>query len=285
MRSPMSDKERQWDASGRVSDLPSMLPGCRTVIHCAAHVHRATETDEEKQTFQRINVDGTARLAEACMRAKVQQFVYLSTIAVYGEAIHRELPDEESNIRCKTFYAQSKYEGEQVVRNSSLDWRIVRIATVYGIGDRANFWKLAKAMKRGRFVLPGRGMARKSVIEIHELVDILSRLAVIEDPKYRLLNLANPNTPSLREICDAFAIECGFPRARSMPLPLLHFLASIGNLIGKFYAPCPLTTANLRKLNTNTCVDVHRMLEMFPDQQWCSFQERLRRSASYYMNL
>lgn len=268
------------------ADLLCLLGKTKAVVHCAGRAHRPVETAEEVAAFEEVNVGGTRDLAAACKSTGISRIVYVSTIAGYDWAVAPASGVSETDqIRPTTAYASTKLEGERIVRESGLDWRVVRLATVFGTGDRANFAKLARGLKTQRFVVPGRGSACKSVIPTELAADVLARLALLEEPKHRLLNVALSHAPSLREICDAFSINCGFSRARSIPISVLQGGAIIGNAISMIQPGFPLTTTNVKKLTTTTVVDNTRMREIFPDILLQKFDVALRASADFYRDI
>ena len=85
------------------------------MVHLAAVTGRAAPAD-----YRRVNVDGTRALLRACTAAKVRRFVHMSTIAAaYAE--QRYYP-----------YAKSKSEAEALVRDSGMDFSIIRPTLVLG---------------------------------------------------------------------------------------------------------------------------------------------------------
>jgi nucleoside-diphosphate-sugar epimerase len=257
------------------------LFGCTAVIHCAAHVHRPIETEAEKELFGLVNVAGTAKLLAAALQAGVSRFVLVSSAAVYDWS--KEGPmNEDAALRPVTAYAKSKLEAESLVRSSTLDWRIGRLATVFGRGDTANFRRLALALKARRFVIPGQGNSCKSVLSASQAGELLGRLATQQEGSRIVLNLASPLAPSLREICTAFSRRCGFANAPMAPLWLLRGGAFLGDGLRVLGVPAPLDTNLLAKLTTPTVLDVSAMLQMFPDITWTEFEETLEPAADYY---
>ena len=153
------------------------------VIHCAGYAHRPDETPEEQMMFYDVNRDGTRNVLAWCEREGIERFLYVSSIAFYDwGTVSTASVTEEHPVALPTHYAKSKYEGEQLVSSSSLDWRIVRLATVFGEGDRANFSRMAKAMKKHLFPVPGKGSARKSVIPVDLAAELLAEFAVLDNP-------------------------------------------------------------------------------------------------------
>jgi nucleoside-diphosphate-sugar epimerase len=259
----------------------SAMAGAEVLIHCAGHAHRSLETPEEVERFYSVNRDGSGRVVQLAKRAGIPRVVYLSSIGFYDWSAGCDFT-EDGPLARHSAYAASKLDGESIFRNSGLDWRAVRLGTVFGRGDRANFAKLAKAMARKQFVIPGNGAARKSVLPVQLAAGLLADLALMPNPPYRLLNLALPHTPDLAEICAAFSGVCQLPPARRIPLPLLQGMAKLGDVAALVRPNFPLTSNVLGKLTTSTTVDVSRMLATFPDRNWKTFREYLEGCADYY---
>jgi uncharacterized protein YbjT (DUF2867 family) len=96
--------------------LAAAFAGCDAVAHCAG-INREIGT----QTFQRIHIDGTRNVVEAARRAGVRRIALMSFL--------RARPD------CGSPYHESKWAAEEIVRNSGLDYTIVKAGMVYGRGD------------------------------------------------------------------------------------------------------------------------------------------------------
>lgn len=261
------------------------LEGSVAVIHCAGRVHRAFRrlSHDEADVFRRANVETTRAVLRACARSGVRRIVYVSTIAGYDwQAIGENAADEDAPFLPPSEYAASKREAENLIRESGLDWRIVRLATVFGTGDRANFASLAAGLRTRRFILPGRGQARKSVMPLDCSAEVLCRLAFKNELKHRLMNAALPHAESLREITAAFGECCGFPPPLSVPLSLMETGARMGNFVARVVPGFPMTSWMLARLTTSTVVDTSRLRETFPDLKLPSFQEALAEVADYY---
>jgi len=254
------------------------------IIHCAGLAHVRHETPHARELLQRVNVHGTAKLLAACSLVGVERFVYASSIAVYdwgsgkskGPRTEMDPPDP------RTTYGKSKLGGERKVMQSNLEWRVARLATVFGVGDMANFLRLAKAIKQRRFVMPGRGDQRKSCIDVDTVARLLVGLATIAAPTDRLLNLAIPETPTLAEISCRLAAACGVPPPLSVSMPLLRLAARSGDLCALLHLPAPLTTLDLNRLSASTWVDSSRAAAMFPDLATTRFADKMEQAANYY---
>ena len=282
-RNPVRPEGRSLDLLANPEDARwgTALAGCSAVVHCAAHVHRSNETASEARLFDAVNVQGTDKLVRAARTAGVGRFVFVSSSAVYG--LTGEAPGrEDAALSPITHYGRSKVAAEEIIRRSGLEWVIARPATIFGHGDRANFRRLAQALRRGWFVVPGAGEARKSVLPIGLAGDLLARLAVEPVPAETVVNLALPEAPTLRQLCDAFSAELGWPRARSVPRPLLTLAARVGGVVARVAGRAPLTTAILGKLTASTTVDVSAQVRLLPRKQWPEFADALHDCADFY---
>lgn len=253
------------------------------VIHCAGYAHRPNETAEEQKKFYAVNRDGTQHVLDWCEQEGIERFLYVSSIAFYDwDIVSTASVTEDHPVALPTHYAKSKYEGEQLVSSSPLDWRIVRLATVFGEGDRANFSRMAKAIKKRMFPVPGKGSARKSVIPVQLAAELITQFSLLESPPHQLINLGLPKAPNLREIVDAYHDVCGLPKCPTIPIPLAKGLGTCGDVAAKILGKFPFTTDILGKLTTATEVSVERMQACFPDKEFGSFEEYLSECQDWY---
>ena len=99
-----------------VEKLQEAFTHCDAVAHCAGINREIGE-----QTFQRVHVDATRNVVEAAKAAGVQKIVLMSFL--------RARPN------CDSPYHESKWEAEEIVRNSGLEYTIIKAGVVYGRGD------------------------------------------------------------------------------------------------------------------------------------------------------
>lgn len=247
--------------------------GATAVVHAAAHVHRPDESAEEISRFRAVNVGGTERVVRAAASAGVTRIVYVSTIGVHGfrrgSSTEDDVPEPESA------YASTKLLGESIVTAGAADARIVRLATVYGAGDMANFARLGAAIARGRFVIPGDGSTRKSVIAIDDAAELIADVT-LRDAVVPTMHLASPRPVSIAEVCDGFARAFGVRPPRRVPLGLLRMVGSVGDVLRAAHLPAPLDSATLTKLTRDTVVDTRRLSSFAPDHRFRELSDVLR---------
>ena len=130
------------------------LSGFDAVIYAAAIVHR--KDDVMAESYDAVNAQLPFAFAQAAKAAGVKQFVFLSTMGVYGQG--KRLPvgnivDEHTPIKPLPGYGSSKFKGEQLVQSledQSFCVSIIRPANVYGKGCKgsyiAGFAKITSAL-------------------------------------------------------------------------------------------------------------------------------------------
>jgi len=120
------------DGTGDVKDgdaFRRLAEGCAGIVHLAA-VSRVVWGERDPELCRATNVGGT-RNAIAAARAAGAWLVFASSREVYGEP--DALPvDEEAPLRPMNVYAETKVEGERLVRASGVDIAVVRFSGVYG---------------------------------------------------------------------------------------------------------------------------------------------------------
>ena len=89
-----------------------------TVIHLAA-LCGAIPSVNDPESFFEVNTVGTINLLNACKAAKVKNFIFFSSLTVFGQNQDNELSsvDEDSKINPKHPYAASKAAGEVILQN------------------------------------------------------------------------------------------------------------------------------------------------------------------------
>ncbi len=126
--------------------------GYDTVFHVAGIAHVSTDP-KLKDLYFKVNRDLANETAKKAKAEGVSQFVFMSSIIVYGDSapigkkkiITRDTVPEPAN-----FYGQSKLEAEQgILALDDEHFRVVilRPPMIYGKGCKGNYPKLAKIAK------------------------------------------------------------------------------------------------------------------------------------------
>ena len=80
------------------------------------------------QTFHRIHVEGTRRVIEALQEAGVRRYLHMSALGTRSNAVSK--------------YHRTKWEAEELVRQSGLEWTIFRPSLIHG--PEGEFMRLMK---------------------------------------------------------------------------------------------------------------------------------------------
>lgn len=161
------------------TDWTGALQGVDTVIHLAARVHVMKDTTADPLAeYLKVNLLGTANLAQQAAHAGVKRLVYVSSIKVNGEETHGQRSYTEQDIPApRDPYGISKWQAElslqHIARETGLEIVIVRPPLVYGPGVKGNFISLLAAIDKGvPLPLAGARNAR-SLVYVGNLVDAL----------------------------------------------------------------------------------------------------------------
>jgi NADH dehydrogenase len=115
-RTRVSDDVLVQSSLDNVDQLTAAFAGCKAVAHCAG-INR----ELGNQTYARVHVEGTRNVVTAAKNAGVEKILLMSFL--------RARPD------CGSAYHESKWEAEEIVRNSGLDYTVIKAGVVYGRGD------------------------------------------------------------------------------------------------------------------------------------------------------
>jgi nucleoside-diphosphate-sugar epimerase len=148
------------------------------ILHLVAIVHQKATIPEAE--YFRVNRDLTLQIAREAKQAGVRQFIFLSTVKVYGAFRTNSDPWNESSA-CfpEDAYGRSKYEAEKALRALNDDLftvSIIRTPLVYGEGVRANMASLVKLVKQS-IILPFKGIHNKrNYTSAENLVAFIDRI-------------------------------------------------------------------------------------------------------------
>ncbi|RKE04609.1 NAD-dependent epimerase/dehydratase family protein [Marinifilum flexuosum] len=149
------------------------------VINFAAIVHRPEISDED--FYDRVNYKLPVHIASIAKKKNVQQFIQMSTVAVYGET---SLIKPDSNPSPKTAYGCSKLKADITLRELENEtFRVVslRPPMVYGGGlAPGNLMKLISLVNKGIPLPFGEIKNARSFVHVNNLVGFISKVIANE---------------------------------------------------------------------------------------------------------
>ena len=146
--------------------------GVDCVLHLAGIAHIMEKTEDS--LYFSVNHELTKELADAAKAAGVTQFVFMSTIKVYGESYERLTLDTE----CKPTdaYGQSKLFAEQYLQTIESDGfqvAIIRPPLIYGPGVKGNMQRLIEMVEKRKYIPLGKIMNQRSMVSIDNLIRLI----------------------------------------------------------------------------------------------------------------
>lgn len=124
--------------------------GYDVVLHTVGIAHVDAKPDME-ELYYKVNRDLAIEAAVKSKKDKVKQFIFLSSIIVYGD--HKEnkgVIDLNTIPKPKNFYGNSKLQAEESIKlleNVNFKIAVIRPPMIYGKNSKGNYPKLAKAAK------------------------------------------------------------------------------------------------------------------------------------------
>jgi nucleoside-diphosphate-sugar epimerase len=244
-------------------DTPATLAGaargCDTVFHLAGYAHATSKPyPEEVERHRRINLAGTQAVLEDALSARVERFVYVSSVKAAGEDAGHCI-DETTDIEPTDPYGRIKRECEQLVLSAcaaqGVHAAVIRPALVYGAGVKGNIAAMAAWIRKGIFPPPPDTSNIRSMVEVRDLVVAL--LAAAERPQARgkAYIITDGEAYSTRRVYLALRQALGKPAPRaSVPAWLLRLGGRFGDgLEWLLRRPLPLNSTITARLLDSAC--------------------------------
>jgi nucleoside-diphosphate-sugar epimerase len=219
------------------TDWSIALAGVDTVVHTAARVHVMSETTANPMDeFRRVNVQGTLNLARQAAAARVNRFLFVSSIKVNGEATqpgHSFTADDAPGPL--DAYGVSKMEAEQGLRELSaqtgMDVVIIRPPLVYGPGVKGNFAAMMRWLERGVPLPLGAIYNQRNLVALVNLVDLIVTCITHPNAANQTFLVSDDEDVSTSELLRRMGQAMGHP-ARLIPVPS-SWLKAAAAILGK----------------------------------------------------
>ena len=120
------------------------------VFHVAGIAHVSSDS-KMKDLYYKVNRDLTIETAMKAKAEGVKQFIFMSSIIVYGNSTNEQgLIDRNTIPNPNNFYGNSKLQAEEGIRpleDENFKIVILRPPMIYGKGCKGNYQKLAKVAR------------------------------------------------------------------------------------------------------------------------------------------
>ena len=224
--------------------LGAALGGFDTLISAVQFPNSPIESTRRGWTFEAVDLNGTHNLVEAAQKAGVRRFVYVSGVGAASQSAKH--------------WFRFKWQAEQHLAQSGLEWVVVRPTWVYGPADNS----LNRILRFARFmpVLPtfGNGKQAMQPVFIDDVGRVLADAALRPEAANQLFELGGPEVMTMDAVLKAALAAMGKKR------PILHQPVFVGKAIGRLAGilPSPPLSADAIDFITAPAVaDNVRLLE------------------------
>ena len=162
----------------------------------------------------------------------INRIVFTSSVAVYG--LNKQSPNEEHPTDPFNHYGKSKWEAEQVLQEwykEHSDWNIniLRPTVIFGERNRGNVYNLLKQISSGRFLMVGKGVNKKSMAYVGNIVAFIKFLIDEKKDGYNVYNYIDKPDFTMNELIDHVSTVL------NKHIPSTHFPYWMGMLGGKCF--------------------------------------------------
>jgi NADH dehydrogenase len=183
--------------------LAPSMEGCSAVVHLVGIIR---ERRARGVTFERLHSEATQNMLAVARAAGIKRYAQMSALGTRPDARAR--------------YHRTKWEAEEAVRASRLDWTIFRPSIIFGRGD-AFVSALARAVQRLP-VMPvlGDGRYRLQPVPVEQVAEGFARALRAPRSVGQTYEVAGPAPYAFVDLLDEIGRAVGRPRVRKMHVPL-----------------------------------------------------------------
>lgn len=213
------------------------------------------KTLEESAAFFKVNVAGTQNLLKALEIKPPQQFVFISSVSVYGLETGQGIT-EEAALLGESPYAKSKIQAEQLIENwcsqRGVAYLILRLPLVVGPQPPGNLGAINRMIRKGYYFRISNNEPRKSMV-LGE--DVAQLIAAWNGEVSGTFNLTDGIHPRFCELEEALAALHGAKLRWSIPITVIKTVASLGDKLERMQIPFPITNERLKKMTNSLTFD------------------------------
>lgn len=199
--------------------LAEAMAGIDVVVNAVQFPNSPIENRRKGWTFEEIDLKGTRNQVDAAKAAGVRRFVYVSGVGASKEADRH--------------WFRYKWEAEAYLRDSGLEWVIVRPTWVYGPGDVSLNRFLGFARLLPFVPMFGKGEQPMQPVFIDDVGRACADAALRPEAAGELFELGGPDVMTMNDVVRTALEVMGKKRG------LLHQPAALGKAIGTLTAVLP----------------------------------------------
>lgn len=220
-------------------DWLPLLGGIDTVINTVGIIG-----ETRQQTFEALHTQVPVALFRACQLSNVRRVLQLSALGADDTAF--------------SAYHRSKRAADDALRDSGLDWWVLRPSLIYGKGGTSANMLLRLARCP---VIPviDEGQQTLQPVHISDVVATVLRCLDPRGPAQQTLDVVGPDPVTYAQWLQTLRTAQGLPPARLLKVPLRLALTFIQ--MGRWVSPA-LRPDNLRMLDAGAVADVRPLVRL-----------------------
>jgi uncharacterized protein YbjT (DUF2867 family) len=231
---PQTDIEYVEGDVTKPETLAGKFDGCEAVIHLVAIIEETGGA-----TFDSVIHQGTVNVLDAAKGAGIRRFLHQSALGAHHDPAYP--------------YLDAKWQAEQAVKNSALDWTIFRPSVIYGPGD-GFITTLASLVKKAPVIpVVGNGESKFQPMRVDEVALAYRRALEDPDTRRKVYEIGGPDILTYEDLLDLVADRLGKPKRKvHLPVGLMKTVVAISSPLPKAIRP-PVTSEQLKMLAIDNC--------------------------------
>jgi NADH dehydrogenase len=187
----------------RPEGLQPSMEGCAALVHLVGIIR---EHPARGLTFERVHSRATADMVRLAREAGIRRVIHVSALGTRPGA--------------RSGYHRTKWDAEEAVRGSGLDWTILRPSIIFGPGDE--FVSMLARMIRRLPAVPvlGDGRYRLQPVTVDHLAEAVARALLTGAGHRQAYEVAGPEPCAFVDLLDEIGRALGRRRVRKVHAPM-----------------------------------------------------------------
>lgn len=242
------------------------------------------------EVFRSANVEGTEKVAQACLKYDIERLVFISSPSIYSSKEDRlNIPETFVAPKPLNYYIKSKIEAEKVVakyHERGLYTVVLRPRGLFGIGDTSIIPRLLEANQKIGIPLINEGENFVDVTCVENVAYAAYLALVAEQVNGETFNITNGEPMLFKEILDQLLEKVGVEgHFRRISFKTADRLAG---LLEFFYKALPLkgepalTHYTVATLGTSQTLDISKAKAKLAYQPRLSIEKGIEKYADWW---
>ena len=215
---------------------------------------------KNKEYYYKINVQGTKNLIDSCKKNKVKRIIFVSSMASTKDYL-----DD---------YGKSKKEAEDLIKNSGLDYTILRPSFIYGKNSNS-MKKMISFINSFKFIpIVGNGEYTLNPVHVDDVVKAIISCINSRKSIKKTYDILGRNEISFNEFINVISEKYNIQKRKiHIPIPICLVISSVGSILGPSFPLKKSFVLSLESKYKGTIASAERDLNYSP----ISFKEGLNK--------